>query len=387
LRSHTYDYCVCLILMFNAVTIGMQADYEARHVSVEGAPGHFRAVEVVFCALFVLEILLRFYYHGIVGFFRLPTWRWNIFDLCMVTLQVVEVLMVAAVGSGEELPISASTMNLLRVLRTFRIVRLLRILHVVQELNKIVYLIIGSLWPFVWSFFLLLLMTYTLGVIFTQLVADVQRGGQGSPDLLRYFGSITNSILHLFAATSGGIDWTDLAQPLIEDISPALAVVLCSYVAFSVLVVMNLVTGVFVDSAKRLTRAEDDNELLQKVLGCFMLADVDEDRMITMVEFQEQLRSPNLRDIFDSIGISKHEADLLFAILDRDKTGSLSPEEFVDGALKLRAPCRAFDLEALHYESRGRHDELLRRLGALEGRLAAEAQRGADDDGLSGDLV
>jgi len=67
----------------------------------------------------------------------------------------------------------------------------------------------------------------------------------------------------------------DLASPLIEDLSPFLAGVLCGYVAFSVLVVMNLVTGVFVEGAQRLSKEDKDKELVKMAYRTFNAVDDD----------------------------------------------------------------------------------------------------------------
>merc|ERR1719326_2539993 len=93
-------------------------------------------------------------------------------------------------------------------------------------------------------------MIYSVSIVLTQLVADhryEQEDGQDSIELTRYYGSLARSMLTLFEAISGGVDWDELVVPLIDDISPFCAVLFVMYIAFCTLAMLNVVTGVFVD--------------------------------------------------------------------------------------------------------------------------------------------
>jgi len=378
LKSHLFDYGVCAMLILNALTIGLQVDCMAKSPR-EAVPQPFRVIETIFCVIFTIELGVRLFIHRL-RFFCMASWKWNIFDFLVVSMQLTEVLVRAAAG-GDDDEVSLSSnfkfMNLLRFLRLFRILRLFRLVNVVQELNKLVYLIIGSLWSFLWTVALLLLMTYIGGVFFTQLVADFRRepGAAESVserDLPRFFGSLGGSVLSLLAATSGGLDWTEVLVPLMQDISPLLALVFLLYIAFSVLVIMNLVTGVFVDGAKRLTNNERERELLRKVERCFLLSDLDTDRLITWDEFHAQLETPQMYEFLKSVDFNHIEAATLFALLDRDNTGSLTAEEFVQGTLRLRGSAKAFDLAALQHECRQQARWLRAHASRVEELLARE---------------
>merc|ERR1712113_1067003 len=61
-------------------------------------------------------------------------------------------------------------------------------------------------------------------------------------------------------AITGGADWADIAQPLMS-ISPLLVFCFTLYVAFAVLCVLNIATGVFVQKAFK-TKMHDDDAML-----------------------------------------------------------------------------------------------------------------------------
>merc|ERR1719461_679549 len=86
-----------------------------------------------------------------------------------------------------------------------------------------------------WTILLLLLMMYCIGVYMTQLIAD---SAEENPSILhneaalsQYFGSLLRSVLSLYQAMTGGVDWDDLLRPLVTRISPWLSLVFALYIA------------------------------------------------------------------------------------------------------------------------------------------------------------
>ena len=73
-----------------------------------------------------------------------------------------------------------------------------------------------------------------------------------------YFGSVPRAVLSLYQGMTGGVDWNDMSLPLERSLSPIFALVFALYIAFAVLAMMNVVTGVFVESALGSAREERD---------------------------------------------------------------------------------------------------------------------------------
>merc|ERR1719296_110381 len=99
------------------------------------------------------------------------------------------------------------------------------------------------------------------------MVSDSLREmGQPFGDIVlsEYFGSTSRSVYTLYKSVSGGIDWQDVSDPLMTQISPWLGVVFTGYSAFAVLVLLNLVTGMFVEAAHKLSKSDKETELLVK---------------------------------------------------------------------------------------------------------------------------
>lgn len=371
--NNHFDHAMCIILIFNAVALGLQVE---RAAGGNYADGDFRILERVFCVLFTLELAARLYvFRG--SFFHDANWQWNSFDAIVVGLQVTEEfldLMISLRGGGGigEVSRNMKQVKMLRFLRLLRAMRVLRIVRFVQELSNITYLIVGSLWSFIWVSALLFLMTYIVGTFITQLVADWSQEHIGERFdaqrlLMRQsWGSIGTSVLSLYQGISGGVDWKEIVEPLSsindEGIFPAF---FSFYIAFAVLVMLNLVTGVFVESAHVLSRRDKKMELMRKMHMVLEVADIGKEGQIRWQEFRDQLQVPEVIAFFEAINMDLTEAETVFQLLDSAGEGSVSAEDFVLGGLRLQGPAKAIDLAKMQLENTLSTQALLQKIGSL----------------------
>merc|ERR1711879_35733 len=72
------------------------------------------------------------------------------------------------------------------------------------------------------------------------------------------------------------------------------------------------------------------------------------------------LNSPSMHMYFKTIDVDIQEAGDLFRLIDIDESGSIDPEEFVNGCIRLQGPAKAIDLAMLMHEFK-RADRLQRR--------------------------
>ncbi|CAE8618536.1 unnamed protein product [Polarella glacialis] len=330
LRGNFSDYLLCGLVLLNSVSIGMQVDYMAGHADEE-VPQAYRISEVVFGSLFTVELLSKLCYYR-KAFFMSHNWRWNVFDLLVVVLQLMEMTVTAAFSGGDA-PDSfmASNMKfvgLIRFLRLVRVLRLLRLFNVIRQLNKLVYLILGSFEFFLWGLLLLFLQTYMTAIFLTQIVADHLRSlpKDSSSSLGRLYGSLGSTVFHLFAATTGGIDWTELAYPLMQEIDPMLAIVLCLHIAFSVMVVMNLVTGVLLTELKLLFLEDRQIQLIDQVKQVFKQAGEEDKEFLTWSEYCKLMDHASMRNVLEALTIDKAQAGMLFHLVEKSKDKEVTVE-------------------------------------------------------------
>ncbi|CAE7707619.1 Scn11a [Symbiodinium pilosum] len=320
--------------------MGIQADWMVAHIG-QTAPEAFDMFENLFAVIFTCELAMRILvYH--IRFFRTAEWKWNLFDSVVVGLQIIDIVSTIAVGPDANVSSETgnlSFMRIIRLMRLLRILRLMRLLRFVQELRSMVMSIAASLKSLMWTIILLAFLMYGVGVCLTQMIAD--RGLEEprimvlSPDLKSYYGSLPEALVSLFQGITGGIDWNDLLEPLEEQISPWLAVVFVLYIAFAVLAMMNVVTGIFVESALQSTRADEEKEVRAQLDDMF-----------------KSLENPEMKRCFESLGFDMAEAYGLFNLLDTDQSGEIDCEELLEGCLRLRGSANAIDVATLQYSSK-----------------------------------
>jgi len=324
----------------NALVTALQVNYMSSHLD-ETTPDTYKVFEAVFCCLFSLELALRICAFRL-RFFYMIGWQWNVFDFIVVALQCID-LIIGLVSKGNVL----DSFGVLRMIRLGRVVRLLRMVRLVPALKSMVYLVAASMSSFFWTVFLLLMLMFGVAVYFTELVAEHMRKVEDrDSDITQYWGSIEQSILSLYQAITGGKDWGDLTDPLGK--ASSISVFLFGlYIAFATLVMLNLVTGVFVEGAQRIIKEDRDNELIRVLKRQFTKADMDGDVQISWEEFEGQLETQAMKEYFAQIDISRGEAHHLFHLIDEDNSGALSIGEFVRGCIRLRGPARSVDLATM----------------------------------------
>mmetsp|Transcript_25263 Transcript_25263/g.72743 ORF Transcript_25263/g.72743 Transcript_25263/m.72743 type:complete len:567 (-) Transcript_25263:119-1819(-) len=345
--STYFEAVVGTMLIANAMLIGAEANYNAKG----GIPDSFRAWDIFFCVFFCIELGLRLFAFR-WSFFATRDW-WNHFDALLVLLQVADECAASQMGPNSPGLGDISVLRLAKILRLFRILRFLRLIRFVSELRKVMYLVIGSIMSFVWTGILLLLLLYTLGVFFTQIVADYAVSGnltseQMSNDqaLKKFFGSTFTSLATLYKAITGGFDWIEVSHPLEDNVSPFMGFAFAMYTAFAVLVLLNLVTGVFVDGALKVSRSDKEIELLEKAYSLFACGDEDSPGEISWDKFRTCLSSEEAARFFEALEISQALAEDLFQLIDQGQ-GTLTLEELVAGGLMLQGPAKAIDVAGL----------------------------------------
>mmetsp|Transcript_30059 Transcript_30059/g.89176 ORF Transcript_30059/g.89176 Transcript_30059/m.89176 type:complete len:451 (-) Transcript_30059:102-1454(-) len=351
-----FQHFMALVIFANLFTVGLQTDYLASNVT-EHVPIGYTLAESVFCAVFLAEILARIYVYRL-AFFIMPGWQWNVFDCFMVVLQTFEQLLELLImrgGIGEGGFFSFGFLRALRILRVIRLLRAARIVEHVRELQTIVLSIGSSVKSLCWTLLLMALLIYTVGVSFTQLVLNHRLGQPDAPAdsiIVTHYGSLGASILTLYGSIMGGVDWVNVVEPLLDQIHPLVGVAYSFYVAFAVLAMMNVVTGVFVEASLKTARDHHEAILLSSAGNLFQDSDMDESGHVTWKEFESRLDHPDMQEFFKSIDVDVSEAETVFHLMDMNEKGSLDVDQFMGGCLRLRGPAKAVDLAMLMHETR-----------------------------------
>lgn len=392
IQTSVFDNMVGIVILMNAASIGVQTDYNAKNLT-DDVPLGFFIMEQFFCVWFTSELALRLYVYR-CSFFRpfAEGWVWNYFDSFVVAAQLLEVFFELVARSAS---VDASKFRVLRVLRILRLVRILRVvrvLHLISELRAIVSSIVGSFRSLVWVVVLLFLMMYIVGVFFTQSItnhvvdAREDDGGYGMSEeeetLLFYFGSLGRAILSLWQSMSGGLDWDSLCGPLFTKISFVTGFAFACFVAFALLALMNVVTGVFVQTALLSARDEEDAFMTSQIVSLFDIANRAGSAKLRWEEVVESLEDPRQEKEWKAIGVQTEDARYLFKLLDLEESGEVAFEEFMGGALRLTGPAKALDVLTIMQETRlnqGRIEDKMTFLGNAITEMRSSAEHSHHD--------
>lgn len=350
-NSCAFDLCSGLVIVLYTCKMGIQTDWLGRNIDEE-LPDFFVHIEITFCVLFSMELALRVVSEGKQFMYE----AWNIVDSLLVFLQVLELVLQAVQGKAK---MNMSYMRLLRILRVIRLARIVAVVRYLGEMRGLVTSILSSLKSLFFVLILLGILLFITGVFLMGLVSDALREDKDNLEMrteLKDWKSLGSSCLVLFQCLTGGIDWGDVSGPLSDHISPLLSPVFTLYIAFGVLCMLNVVTGVFVESATHSTAEEKDVHMVNRLQS--FLCENNQDQL-TWEDFESKLDSAEVKLYFQSIDLDVSEAHGLFTLLDTEDSGCVDAEEFVMGCLRLRGVAKAVDLASLMYENRRWHRRIL----------------------------
>jgi len=372
ITNQVFDTFCSFAIITNAVTMGVAVNWSVEHYWEDQMPTPFVVLDRAFTSWFVIELLLRIVGSG-CSFFRSQDWGWNIFDFVVVIVDVatnaIQIMTENSLrnGSGNEY----STVRIFRVLRLTRAFRVVRLFRFFRELRMMVFSVLRCGMPLVWSMALFFMDVFLFAMLLTQTVTTYLKDGVGDPEsrevVVYYFGTMPSAFVTLFMTVSGGVSWVELYRPL-TDVHWASAAVLVFFIFFTIYALTNIITGIFVDTAIQSAQNDRDEVIqsellqaegvLQQMREVFGDADTDGDGEITFEELNSHLNDEHVRAHLAALGLQLEEARGLFRLLDTDKSGSLSVEEFLLGCMRLKGTARSIDLATLKYESRKMHTTL-----------------------------
>lgn len=335
-----------LMVLLNATCLGCETNYRI-HDQTE-LPIYFSVLELIFCIFFVIEITLRVVENR-HGFFHGDDKLWNLFDLAIVTLQVIEQL-----STLIETAANMRGLRTLRLLRIIRVIRLVRVLHLFEELHFIVASLTKTLSVVFWFSLVVFLMVYLFSILLLEIVIEAHAFDTGQDSdvhqahLKYWFGTVPRAILTMVEAIAGGVSWDECLHVLSKSSWVAVSVFIV-YIVIAMLAVLNMLTGLFVDRSMKMVKEERDFHVAAKIHNAFLK---DNHTEIDLQKFRAVVQDDAMLDYLEELGLNSNACDDLFHLLDDDQSGYLSSSEIVDGCLRLRGHARAVDLALVMYEIR-----------------------------------
>merc|ERR1712032_1481846 len=367
-HSKFFDTLCGAVITVNALAIAYSSDYAINHLEEPHTPV-LDVVELTFATFYTTELALRMVADR-WSFVFSEDWRWNFFDSLLVVSAVYDqVAFFNRMSSGSDEG-GGSNFTFVRIVRLMKMLKLLRVVRIMKsfrELRLLMNSIIGSVKSLVWSVLLIVMITYIFGICFLQgatgYLMDVGAETRLDAENVRnYWGSLQDSMLSLYMATTSGESWTSIAEPL-RHVGPEYYLLFLMYVAFFMFVVTNTLTSLFIESTMRnadrdhVMLIQDElsrkNEYISRVRKMFTTIHEDLSGELTWEEFSTHLQTPEMVAFASSLDIEVVELTQFFAILSANGTQKVNLETFTIGCMKLRGNAKSMDLLGLIEQHRG----------------------------------
>mmetsp|Transcript_19087 Transcript_19087/g.42730 ORF Transcript_19087/g.42730 Transcript_19087/m.42730 type:complete len:842 (+) Transcript_19087:54-2579(+) len=338
-------------------------------VQLEEQPAWLVAGDFFFAIVFSVEIIIRFLAemgHFFVG----KNWKWNGLDCAIVASNWMECYL--DVINGESRVEWASWIRVFRLVRVLRTLRLARIMVLFRELRLVLLCLAGSIFPLMWALAVFCAILYVFAVIILQGVSSfllssprdvlVDATGLGYADdtntqyITVMFFSFPRTCLTLLQSVTGGEDWGVVYQQLEKaDIYYGISWVL--YIMIMIFGVLNVITGIFVESAVSRARNDRENavqdelaknkERLRQILSLFKEVDQNKDDKITLEEWEKFAQLNEAKTHMALLGLDVRKTHELFELIDFDGNREVSLQEFAIGCMQLQGGAKSVDVETL----------------------------------------
>lgn len=346
-----FNVFFAFVILSNSLFLGLQLEIKASGET----PASLTVVNVIYAVLFTGEMTIRIVAVGLYTYLFGKGAGWNWLDVLVVVPAWVEL---AVDYWTDEQGMEGGSSSTFRIIRIFKITRLLqvvrslRIVKFISALRALVMSVVDTTRQLLWALILLGLVQYSFGILFTDAVLDYSASNGPDADQMKYFGTVFTSVMTLFRSILGGLDWEYAADALVP-VGWFWVQIFHLYIAFCGFAVLNVMTGVFVNSAIK-TRERDHETLIQNknrfkelVSKIWSKMDADGHGQITITEFERMFEDESMKAFFSAIEINAVDAWTLFDVLDVDGDHTINIDEFMERCMQLHGPARSVDLYAL----------------------------------------
>jgi len=361
-ESKPFELIVTIAILWSTVAIGVQTEHSAQQGRPDDPIMFLFVMEFVILCVFIFELSVRLLAEGWSRFVLAANRYWNLFDSTVVFLSVIEI----SVGllASSSVMLNLSMLRIVRIARLMKFMRIIRVMRFFRHLRILVTSIVGAMRALIWAMILLNLLIYAFAVFLTDQVTEfVHKNAQADPAicsrLQSVFGSMGRSSLTLFECMIGGLDWGHVYEPLMHVDAFSCALFL-SYIALTILAMLNVITGVFCEEARQNSSRDVDNVLLE-ILGSreciekdirkvFDGIDVEQNGIVKFPEFYKALQQEHIQNYFEVIGLAPWDAIQIFHLINPNEEGGIDVDSFVEGVCQLRGTAKMVDIAIMRSE-------------------------------------
>lgn len=327
------EQALALIIVTNFCFMILEADHTGQCES-DGLTGDqcstvrlYSVMNSVFLGLYTLESLLRLFAFGK----QFCTDPWNPFDLVIVIAGFLDLIM-------REIMVQ-SDLNTLRMLRIFRIARLARTIKIFRHMPELQSMIRGfksALGAMSYGFGFILFLLLMTGILAVELIHPINLECD-PPDgwCQNAFVSVMKAVLYFFQTLVAGDSWGLCAVPVVKHspwtIVPFALVLVLVQLGFTNLILASIVEkAAEARDADAVAKKRERRAAISKLNNIAHQIDSSNNGTITEDELRDGMqKDSDLRKLLEVLDLDEGDMSNLFYLMDADRSGDLSIEEFV----------------------------------------------------------
>eukprot|EP00928_Gymnodinium_smaydae_P035917 TRINITY_DN2518_c0_g2_i1.p1 TRINITY_DN2518_c0_g2~~TRINITY_DN2518_c0_g2_i1.p1 ORF type:complete len:781 (-),score=149.03 TRINITY_DN2518_c0_g2_i1:159-2501(-) len=350
LQGTRFQMCMAFVIIANALIIGFETDLPQYP--------YWGIVEMMFLAVFSLEVLARMCLLGLSIFFDYSSgdFAWNLLDVIIVAVGLGDLCLDFVIHAGS----GASYATVFRIVRLLRILRIFRIIRFLKQLYMLAFGLVLAAEAVMWVTVLMVFILYVCSIVLVRTVGHVDSEDDPNAELLTSnFGNVVRTMFTLFSL---------MVNPYLapyHDVLGTNEIILTgfilAFVIFGSFGMIALLTGVIHENMfeknqvrmeeERLDREVKRNLIVEKAGDLF--DDIDQDGTGVPHERYREVRKllPHVAEMFkyNGIQLAHQDFDVMIDCIDCDDSGTIEKEEFTHFLLQLGETIRPIHvIEARH---------------------------------------
>lgn len=347
LRLPGFDNAMGTIIVLNLIVMIIETDQSADE---EVSSKWIEVFGITALMIFILELSVR------LLAFQCDFWKdeWNIFDFLIVFTDMI----FTTVGfiAGNAFPVS-----MLRIFRLAKLARVSKVLRVFPELRLLLAGLTGSLSSIFWGtlllFFCLLVWSIVAVLFIHPINKDIDYGDcERCP---RAYSSVMQAALTFWQQMVTGDSWGQVTIPVMES-QPITGMFFIPVFLSIGMAVMNLILGVVVSVAQQAKERLEEEAATEKALYKLgqqtnlieLCKSMDKDKSgeLSQEEIYAGFDEPGeFRDSLIALDIKKEDLEIVWGLMDSDRSGSVSYKEFVNQLCTMNCSDNEFMLAYIKY--------------------------------------
>lgn len=340
-----FNLVIGFVIILETIIIGIEVDNSRGELLQDRIP--FFIIDFLFTLIFFGEMLLR---QNQLGWDYFSD-GWNIFDYGLVVLACGD-LVVSATQDGTQIRLATT----LRIFRLARVVRVIKGLKVAESLWMIVSGLLDSLRTMFWLGIFLVILVYCLGLSLMLLAGSDPTIQERWRYTDVYFGSVFKSMWTILQVMTMDRWAVDVGRPIFElawgtGLLLILSIIILTFGVLKILLAVMIERMVMSsqesreNTVKALEKVEKD--LLMSMVGDFKAVAKPTEGGVLGLNFEDfsvLIRSKSIRYKLSLLHIRIDEAESLFELMDVDGSGTVTPDEFIQGVTRMKGLAKGQDM-------------------------------------------